>query len=127
MKLFCNFTNQLKNAINTHKKAIILPNTSFYLNFLKVLFLEGFISKIIFINSQKKIKIYLKYTSDGTPSFKEIKFLSNPNRFSFLSYNQLIKITDGLGIIFLSTNKGLLTHTTCIKLRIGGKALCYII
>jgi len=127
MKLFCHLTTRLKNAIKAHKKFLIVPNTTFYLEFLKLLFLEGFISKIIFINSHKKLKIILKYNLDGTPSFKEVKLLSKPNKKLFLSYTQLIKITKGLGIVFISSNKGLLSHSNCIKSKIGGQALCYII
>jgi ribosomal protein S8 len=127
MKLFCNLIVQLKMSFKSHQKYIILPKNIFYLKFLKILFLEGFISRIVFINSQNKIKIYLKYNSDGASTFKEIKILSSSSKNLYLSYKQLTKLTHGLGVFFISTNKGLLSHHSCLKLKIGGTALCYII
>jgi ribosomal protein S8 len=44
-----------------------------------------------------------------------------------MSYNELTKISLGVGTIVISTNKGLMSHNSCIKLKLGGTALCSII
>jgi small subunit ribosomal protein S8 len=126
MKLFCNLTSKLKTSIQSHQSYVILPKNIFYLKFLKLLFLEGFISRIVPISSLK-LKVFLKYSANGTPSFKEIKFLSKPGKISYVSYNELTKAALGVGLIVVSTNKGLMSHHSCIKFKIGGTALCYII
>lgn len=126
MKLFCNLTSKLKTSVQSHKSYVLLPKNTFYLKFLKLLFLEGLISRIVSTTSGK-LKVILKYSSNGTPSFKEIKFLSTPGKISYMSYTQLAKASSGVGLIIISTNKGLMTHHSCIKFKIGGTALCYII
>jgi len=126
MKLFCNLTSKLKTSIQSHQSYVILPKNIFYLKFLKLLFLEGFISRIVPISSDK-LKVFLKYSSNGTPSFKEIKFLSKPGKISYISYKELTKVALGVGLIVVSTNKGLMSHHSCVKCKIGGTALCYII
>lgn len=127
MNLFSAFTAQLKNAIQFNKKFIFLPKTAFCLKFLKLMFAEGFISSVIEINSGKRLKVFLKYSSTGTPTFKKIKLLSTSGKNSYLSYKQLTKMTQGLCVIVISTNEGLLTNQMCLKRKIGGTAICYII
>jgi small subunit ribosomal protein S8 len=126
MKLFCNLTSKLNVSVQSYKSYVLLPKNIFFLKFLKLLFLEGFVSRILVTNS-KKIKVYLKYCSKGSPSFKKIKFLSKPGKIQYSSYKELSKLSTGVGLIIVSTNKGLLTHHSCIKLKIGGTILCYII
>jgi small subunit ribosomal protein S8 len=126
MKLFCNLTSKLNISIQSSQSYIVLPKNLFFLNFLKLLFLEGFISRIVVMDS-KKIKVYLKYCSKGMSSFKKIKFLSTPGKIRYTTYKELAKLSTGVGLIIVSTNRGLLTHHSCIKLKTGGTALCYII
>jgi len=91
------------------------------------MFEEGFISSISEINSGKFLKVQLKYNPNGSPSFKEIKLLSTSGKTVFLSYQQLTKINEGIGIFFISTNEGILTNDHCLKRKIGGTGLCYIL
>lgn len=127
MKLFCNLVSSLQNAIRANKKFIFLPKTLFCLNFLNLMFKEGFISNVKEVNSGNFLKVQLKYASNGTPSFKKIKLLSTPGKTTFLSYQQLTKLNEGVGIFIISTNEGLLTNDVCLKKKIGGTGLCYII
>lgn len=126
MKLFCNLTSKLKTSVQSGQGSVLFPKNTFYLKFLKLLFLEGLVSKVVRTNSGK-LKVFLKYSSNGTPSFKEIKFLSTPGKNSYMTYIQLAKAASGFGLVIVSTNKGLMTHHSCIKFKIGGTALCYII
>jgi small subunit ribosomal protein S8 len=127
MNLLCNLTSTLKNAIKCNKKFIFFPKNVFCLQFLKLMFEEGFISSVKDINSGKFLKVQLKYNLNGNPSFKEIKLLSTPGKTVFLSYQQLTKLNEGVGVFFISTNEGLLTNDYCLKRKIGGTGLCYII
>lgn len=125
MKLFCNLTSKLQTSIQSHQNYVILPKNTLYFKFLKLLFLEGFISSIV-LHGSEKVKVNLKYSSNGIPSFKKIKFLSKPGKNCFMSYNELSKLALGVGLVVVSTNKGLMSHHSCIKLKLGGTALCYI-
>lgn len=126
MKSFCLLTSKLNVSLQLYQRYIIIPRTFFFLNFLKFLFIEGFILRIVPINS-KKVKVYLKYCSKGTPSFKKIKLISKPGKNYYITYKELAKLGTGMGLMVISTNKGLLNHHSCLKLKLGGTALCYII
>ncbi len=126
MVLFCSIVSQLKNAVKSNKKFILIPKSVFCFSFLKLLFFEGFISSVSEIESGKLLKVYLKYQSDGSPCFFDIKFLSTPGKTLYLSYSQLTKVSHGVGVLIISTSKGLCTNHACLKLKLGGTALCYI-
>ena len=123
----CNLTSKLKNAIRANKKYIYLPNSSLALELLRLLFLEGIILGVTKIKSGKILKVFLKYSSNGSPSFKDIKLLSKPGKMFYLSYKQIAKLSKGVGLFIISTKEGLLTNHLCLKRKIGGAALCYLI
>ena len=123
----CNLTSKLKNAVRYNQRYIYLPNTSLSLEFLKLLFVEGLISGVTKIESDKSLKVFIKYNSNGSPSFKEIKLLSKPGKMFYLSYKQIAKLSEGVGLFIISTKEGLLTNHLCLKRKIGGAALCYLI
>ena len=126
MNSICNVTSQLKNAIKSNQKFVYFPKTSFTFFFLKILFLEGFVSGVVENHSGKKLKVSLKYDSRGTPVFKEIKNFSIPSKNYYLSYPQLAKLSGGFGTFIVSTNEGLLTNHHCLKRKLGGTLLCSI-
>jgi small subunit ribosomal protein S8 len=127
MNSFCNLTSQLKNAIKSNQKFVYFPKTSFTSYFLKILFLEGFVSCVAENHSGRKLKVSLKYNFQGTPVFKEIKNFSVPSKNYYLSYSQLAKMSGGFGTFIISTNEGLLTNHHCIKRKLGGTLLCSIL
>lgn len=127
MTVFSNLTSKLKNAQRFNREFIIVPKTALCLNFLKLLCLEGFISGVVEMNSGKLLKVNLKYQINGTPILKEIKVLSTPGKPTYLCYSHLTKLKQGVGTIILSTPIGLLTNQDCLKNKIGGTALCYLI
>ena len=122
----CNLTSKLKNGIRADKKYIYLPSSSLSLELLRLLFLEGIILGVTKIKSGKTLKVFLKYNSNGSPSFKDIKVLSKPGKMFYLSYKQIAKLSKGVGLFIISTKEGLLTNHLCLKRKIGGAALCYL-
>jgi small subunit ribosomal protein S8 len=73
------------------------------------------------------LKIQLKYSSIGEPSFNNISFISKPGNPVFFSYHSICKMSSGLGIFLISTKEGLLTDQECIRKKLGGTGICYII
>jgi len=126
MHSFSFLISKINNASKSHKKHIFSQKNSFSVQFLKLLVVHGFISSFIEVNSGKMIKIILKFDAQGTPTIKNIKVLSTPNKLSFLSYSQLTKVQSNFGCLILSTNQGLATAQNCLKFKVGGVCLCFI-
>ena len=126
MHLISKIILKLKNAISLHKKFIFLPKNYFCINLLYLLYSEGFILSFYLTDSKKRIKVFLKTESNGSSIIKNIKLISTPSNNHYLKYSHLTKLTNGIGIIVLSTPYGLFTSNTCIKKKIGGIAICHI-
>jgi small subunit ribosomal protein S8 len=126
MLLISKIILKLKNAISLNKKFIFLPKNDFCINLLYLLYSEGFILGFYLTNSKKKIKIFLKTESNGSSIIKNVKLISTPSNNHYLKYSHLTKLTNGIGIIILSTPYGLFTSNSCIKKKIGGIAICHI-
>ena len=126
MHLISKIILKLKNAISLNKKFIFLPKNDFCINLIYLLYSEGFILSFYLTNSKKKIKVFLKNESNGSSIIKNIKLISTPSNNNYLKYNHLTKLTNGVGIIVLSTPYGLFTSNSCVKKKIGGVAICHI-
>jgi ribosomal protein S8 len=91
-----------------------------------LLYSEGFILSFYLTNSKKKIKVFLKNESNGSSIIKNIKLISTPSNNNYLKYNHLTKLTNGVGIIVLSTPYGLFTSNSCVKKKNrGGTYMSY--
>jgi len=126
MKSLHNLISQLRNAKYSNQKFVLLPKSSFSVSFLKFLLKEGLIIRISELKSKKILKVYIKYTSNNTCSFKDIILFSKFDKNFYMSYSDLTKVSQGVGTLVISTSKGLSTLHLCLKKKVGGVALCYI-
>jgi len=118
---------KLKNASNSKKERIaIIPNKTYNI-ILEKLYQEGLIQS--FCHSNKNFSetnpvtnVFLRYPSNKS-SFETLKILSTPSKVRFLTFADLCQISDKKYILFLFTDKNLLTDTECKKHGLGGKLL----
>ncbi len=117
----------IRNAQIAKKKKIIIYYTKFKHSILNVIYSEGYIKKFnIFLNSKKKsIIIYLKYYFNK-PVITLIKRISRPGLRIYKSCKNLPLIKSGLGIVIISTSKGVLSDKKARILNVGGEVICYI-
>ncbi|WP_343192533.1 30S ribosomal protein S8 [Buchnera aphidicola (Taiwanaphis decaspermi)] len=93
---------------------------------LKLLQKEGYIKYYKVIGFQKKkIKVFLKYYQ-GKGVIDKITRISKPSLRVYKKYNDIPKVLNGLGIVIISTSKGILTDKLARKLKVGGEIICYV-
>jgi len=120
---------KLKNASLARKEIVTIKYNKLCLDLLKLLYIEGFIQSFNiqtinspFLKKQLQITITLRYFYNK-PIFKNLKIVSKPSYIKYLKLKDLCKIVDKKSVLFLSTNKGLLTSLDCKKHQIGGTLL----
>lgn len=120
------FLTQIRNANLNHNLSIIIVKTKINYQILKILKQEGFIESFSKYSSNQ-LKIYLKYEGrERKPIITNLKRISKPGRRIYTNYKEIPSILGGLGIIILSTSKGILTDRDARFYRIGGEILCSI-
>jgi small subunit ribosomal protein S8 len=120
---------QLKNASLVKKEVVEFNCNSLCLELLKLLYTEGFIQSFRILSKNRsdnekqfQTTIMLRY-SYNKPALKTLKIISTPSYSKYLTLKDISKIQDRKNILFLSTNRGLLTGLQCKKNKIGGTLL----
>lgn len=126
MDLISNSLTAIRNANLNKNKSVILPAVQKIVQLVEVLKKEGLIESYTCIDP-KKIIVYLKYIGTSRkPIITNLRRISTPGRRVYVNNKDIPQLLGGLGIILLSTSKGILTNKQAKKLKIGGELLCSI-
>jgi ribosomal protein S8 len=116
------------NEVRRNKQAIIMPASKLIINVLRVMQREGYIGEFEYVDDGRWGKIVVQLLG------RINKCGSISPRFP-LTYRELLNMPDyirrylpskEIGIIILTTSKGVMSHRDAIKLKIGGFALGYV-
>jgi len=77
-------------------------------------------------NGKKNIRISLSYDRDGSPSIRNIRRISKPGRRVYYDKERLPIVLKGIGIVIVSTNKGLMSNNKARKEGLGGEIICEV-
>ena len=120
---------RIRNAQAVAKKEVTIPLSKTKLNIVDVLKNEGFIADYKTIkgegNPEIKIVVTLKY-HEGRPVITELRRVSRPGLQVYKTKNEIPQIKSGLGIVIVSTSKGVMTDREARRLGLGGEILCYV-
>lgn len=119
---------RIRNAVKAKKKEVNIPSSRIKVEIAKILKEEGFIKnfKVVDDNKQGILNIILKYSEDNQSVLSDIKRISRPGCRIFCTKDSIPKILDGLGLVVISTSKGISTGKKCEELGIGGEVICCI-
>ena len=95
---------------------------------VQILLDEGYISSFEEVDNgkNKDIVITLKYVNKNQKVITGLKRISKPGRRIYASCEELPKVLNGLGIVIVSTSKGVMTDREARKLGIGGEVVAYV-
>ncbi|MFA4926772.1 MAG: 30S ribosomal protein S8 [Candidatus Aminicenantales bacterium] len=119
---------RIRNAVRAKKKEVNLPSSQLKLEVARILKEEGYIKnyKLIEDNKQGVLNITLKYTDDNQSVISGLRRVSKPGCRIYCSQSSVPKVLDGLGIVIVSTSKGVMTGQKCEESGLGGEVLCEI-
>mgnify|MGYP001043047562 FL=1 len=119
------FTN-IKNGQLSKKLFVLQPKKKLCSQFLNVLWDEGLILGYrTYHKNSKMIIIFLKYNKHKS-CISDTVLISKPGKRIYYSVKQLWKIESNVGILILSTNKGILSLQKCKQLNIGGEPFVFL-
>jgi small subunit ribosomal protein S8 len=124
--LLWNLFAQIRGGQEAKKLAILHPKSKLCCRILDILWHEGYITGYrIYPYSDTKLEIFLKYHK-GQSAINKITAVSKPNLRIRLSTKELWKLNTGLGLVILSTSKGVVSDKNSKKLNAGGEVFCII-
>jgi len=89
---------------------------------------EGFVRNYEVIRDGPKatIRVELKYTPSRRPVMTHLRRLSKPGLRAYTGKDRIPRVLGCMGVVILSTPRGVLTGQHARRLGVGGELLCEI-
>ena len=119
---------RIRNGAKSKKREVNIPSFRLGVEVVKILREEGYVKnyKVIDDSKQGILNVTLKYTEDNKSVISGIKRVSKPGCRIYCTKDSVPKVLDGLGLVIVSTSRGVLTGRSCQELGAGGEVLCSI-
>jgi small subunit ribosomal protein S8 len=119
---------RIRNGVRIGKEDVNVKATKVCEGVAGVLKQEGFIDGYDRIDDGKQgiLRVKLKYALDGEPAIREISRTSKPGRRVYAAAKELPVVMGGMGIVVVSTSKGVLSDRNCRSENIGGEIICTV-
>jgi small subunit ribosomal protein S8 len=119
---------RIRNGVRSGKTQVGVKASKVCKSIAEVLKQEGYIQDYDVIDDghQGLIRVTLKYDPEGRPVIQRIDRTSTPGRRVYSSADDLPKVLGGMGIVIVSTSKGVMSDRACRQAHIGGEVLCMV-
>lgn len=126
---------RIRNANLAYKTCVSIPKTRIHTNICTILEQEGFIERFELSESNSnELILHLKYVQHpsqtsgglGKPCITNLKRISKPGLRIYTNSKDIPQILGGMGIVIISTSKGLMTDRQARLARLGGELICSV-
>nr|YP_006503725.1 ribosomal protein S8 [Erycina pusilla]AEJ72531.1 ribosomal protein S8 [Erycina pusilla] len=126
--IIADILTSIRNADIDQKGKVKIVSTNITQNIVKILLQEGFIENVRkHQESQKNFLVStLRHRKTSKGNKINLKRISRPGLRIYSNYQRIPKILGGIGIVILSTSRGIMTDREARLEKIGGEILCYI-
>nr|YP_009308334.1 ribosomal protein S8 [Lagerstroemia speciosa]YP_009659698.1 ribosomal protein S8 [Lagerstroemia siamica]YP_009659868.1 ribosomal protein S8 [Lagerstroemia venusta]AOS53283.1 ribosomal protein S8 [Lagerstroemia speciosa]APZ84092.1 ribosomal protein S8 [Lagerstroemia speciosa]QCR99506.1 ribosomal protein S8 [Lagerstroemia siamica]QCR99676.1 ribosomal protein S8 [Lagerstroemia venusta]QTV21295.1 ribosomal protein S8 [Lagerstroemia speciosa] len=121
----------IRNADMNRKGTVRIASTKITENIVQILLREGFIENVR--KHQENNKYFFVLTlrhrrnrKGPSRTILNLKRISRPGLRIYSNYQRIPRILGGMGIVILSTSRGIMTDREARLQGIGGEILCYI-
>jgi small subunit ribosomal protein S8 len=122
------FLTRIRNAILAKHDRVDVPLSKLKLELSGILRDEGYIKDFDVVPEEPvgKIRIFLRYTPDGTPAITRMARVSKPGRRVYKQATEIRPVLNGIGLGIISTSRGILTYDQARREGVGGEVLCEV-
>nr|YP_010397303.1 ribosomal protein S8 [Ligusticopsis daucoides]YP_010451460.1 ribosomal protein S8 [Ligusticopsis wallichiana]YP_010695570.1 ribosomal protein S8 [Ligusticopsis multivittata]YP_010736494.1 ribosomal protein S8 [Peucedanum franchetii]YP_010996368.1 ribosomal protein S8 [Peucedanum violaceum]YP_010996452.1 ribosomal protein S8 [Peucedanum nanum]UQJ75789.1 ribosomal protein S8 [Ligusticopsis involucrata]WCF67575.1 ribosomal protein S8 [Ligusticopsis brachyloba]UQJ76833.1 ribosomal protein S8 len=129
--IIADIITSIRNADMDRKRVVRIAYTNITENIVKILLREGFIENVRKHKETKKsfLVLTLRHRRNRKRSyinFLNLKRISRPGLRIYSNYQRIPRILGGMGVVIISTSRGIMTDREARLERIGGEVLCYI-
>lgn len=128
---------RIRNAQLAKHNQVTVFNTKMNQMITEILYKEGFIQNYFMLTPSstngasckppREIILSLKYlTQAKIPCISKIQRISSPGLRLYSGYKDIPKSLNGMGVVILTTSKGVITDREARRLKLGGEILCSI-
>lgn len=117
---------RIRNAQLAKKETVSMPSSKVKVSIAEVLKSEGYIDGFsIYGDIKPELLINLKYYA-GKPVIEKLERVSRPGLRIYRGFEELPTVMNGLGVVIVSTSRGVITDRQAKKLQVGGEVICIV-
>ena len=119
---------RIRNAVRIDRKQVSIRASKICEGIATALKKEGYIEDFDLIDDAKQgiLRVTLKYDQNGQSVINEITRTSKPGRRIYSSVDELPHVLGGMGIVIVSTSKGVMSDRSCRQANVSGEILCTV-
>lgn len=119
---------RIRNANSAVHDQVDIPASKLKEQIAKVLKREGYIKdfQVVQTGVQGVLRVFMKYGPDREPVINGIKRVSRPGLRVYVGSSEIPRVFGGLGVVVMSTPKGVVTGKQARRLGVGGEVVAYI-
>jgi small subunit ribosomal protein S8 len=119
---------RIRNANRVGRRMVLIPRSKICNGIAQVLKEEGYIEEFDAIEDtqQGQIRVKLKYAMNGDKVIHAIERSSKPGCRVYRGVGDLPRILNGMGIVVISTSKGVMSDRKARENNVGGELLCTV-
>jgi small subunit ribosomal protein S8 len=118
---------RIRNALHAQHPSCTMPGSKQKRRIAEILKEEGYISDFSWADDDKQgqLEIKLKYQGDES-AIEGLRRISRPGQRAYANSRDIPKIRNGLGILIVSTSRGMMTDRAARRHGIGGELICSV-
>jgi len=119
---------RLRNASRARHSEVVLPASKSKREIARILVEEGFVAdaREDQQDSRLVLRITLKYVDGKAPVLTGLKRISKPGLRVYAGKTEIPRVLGGLGLVIVSTSRGIMSGAQARKAQLGGEILAYI-
>ena len=119
---------RIRNASRARHTEVVVPASRTKREIARILKEEGFIADVREERAgpSQMLRIELKYVDGKVPVVSGLKRISKPGLRVYAQKTDIPRVLGGLGIVIVSTSKGIMTGSQAKQAQLGGEILAYV-
>ena len=119
---------RLRNASRARHSEVVLPASKSKREIARILKDEGFVADVREDREDSRLvlRITLKYVDGKAPVLTGLKRISKPGLRVYAGKTEIPRVLGGLGLVIVSTSRGIMSGAQARKAQLGGEILAYI-
>ncbi len=119
---------RVRNASRARHTEVLVPASRTKREIARILIEEGFIASV---HEEREgpaqlLRLELKYVDGKVPVVSGLKRISKPGLRVYAQKTDIPRVLGGLGVVIVSTSKGIMTGSQAKQAQLGGEILAYV-
>jgi small subunit ribosomal protein S8 len=119
---------RVRNASRARHTEVVVPASRTKREIARILKEEGFIADV---REEREgpaqlLRLELKYVDGKVPVVSGLKRISKPGLRVYARKTEIPRVLGGLGVVIVSTSKGIMTGSQAKQAQLGGEILAYV-